>query len=121
MVMGTAMAMVMVLVMATTMAMALVMRGDGKGNGYGDGNGYGNGNGNGEALFVGSGRVVICEVLVRSRCMQHRCNARLCGKVPKMLLSVMSLASLFSCVLVRTATFVNGDEEGDGDGNKGGG
>ncbi len=89
------------------MATALAMRGEGRGNGYGDG--YGNGNGNGEAFFVRSGSIIVCLVVIHSRCMQHRHDARIFSKVLKMLLL---LASSFSWVLVRTAAFVNGNEEG---------
>jgi hypothetical protein len=97
--------------------MALAMHGDGEGNGYG--NGFGDGNSNGEAHFVGGGHVVLRDIVLCSHCMQHCCNARLCGNVSKMPLFAMLLVSSFSCVSVRTAAFVNGNEEGDGNGNKG--
>ncbi len=71
-------------------------------------------------LFVRSGQVVIRDVVVHSCCKQHHCDNRLCGKVLKMPSSAMLLVSSFSCVLVRTAAFVYGVEEGNGDGNKGG-
>ncbi len=73
------------------------------------------------ALFVGSSSIVIRDVVIRSGCTQHCCNARLCSKVPKMPLSAMSSTSSFSCVSVCTATFVNGKKEGNGNGDEGGG
>ncbi len=65
-------------------------------------------NSKGEALFVRSGHIVIPDIIVRRRCTQHHREARLCGIVPKMPL----LASSFLCIVVHTATFVNGNKEG---------
>jgi hypothetical protein len=80
MVIGVVTMTVRVFGMTTVMAIAFVMRSKGKGNGYS--NGCSKGNGNGEALFSRSSLIVICgDVVVYSRCTQHPCNTRLCGRV----------------------------------------
>ncbi len=75
-----AMATVKVLVMVTVTAKALAMCANGKGNGYGDG--YGDSKGNDSALFFGSGCIVVHDVIICSRCMQHPHDTCLCSKVP---------------------------------------
>ncbi len=71
------------------------------------------------AHFVGSSHAVVPYIVVYSRYMQHHCNAHLCGKVPKMPLSAMLLASSFSCVSVCMSASVISGKEGS-DSNKGG-
>ncbi len=100
MVVGMATRTVMATAMAMMIATAFVMCGDSNGNSYGNsyGNGYGNGNGNGEALFVGSGCVVVHNLVAHSCCTQHCRDACLCIKVLTMpLLLVSSFSSHQKC------------------------